>query len=86
MPSLPRPSSSSTALSSLQAGSDRPQSAQCAGAGLSRRQQLAQLESCTQQELAQLRITRDQQTGLQPRDGDSSQWLSSSVDWDLAVP
>jgi len=54
------------------------------GTPLSRREQLARLEQRAQQELLELRALRDQDTP--PGQAEETDWLTSSIDWDLSVP
>ncbi|WP_282272358.1 hypothetical protein [Stenotrophomonas sp. PS02298] len=79
-----RSTSSSNAEPASQADDAMLPSPTASGTPLSRREQLARLEQRAQQELLELRALRDQDTP--PGRSEDTDWLASSIDWDLSVP
>ena len=80
----PRSTANSNAEPASQADDAMLPSPTSSGAPLSRREQLARLEQRAQQELLELRALRDQDTP--PGRAEETDWLTSSIDWDLSVP
>ena len=80
----PRSTANSNAEPASQADDAMLPSPIANGSPLSRREQLARLEQRAQQELLELRALRDQDTP--PGRAEETDWLTSSIDWDLSVP